>query len=154
MEDPMPLLGVDLLGQLHRALHVGKQDADLLALALERRLALEDLLGQVLGGVVAGVALRCRCGRVTWSGSWACPRQDMLFLNRNALDLDELVDQLFERIIIERELSLQRLHRDPSNLLQMASDLPHGLEEAHGDTPSSASSFASRCACPVAPISV
>ena len=64
VEDPVPLLGVDLLGQLHRALHVGEEHGDLLALALEGGLALEDLVGEVLGGVVAGGAVRRRrrCG--------------------------------------------------------------------------------------------
>ena len=33
-----PLLGVELLGQLHRALHVGEEDGHLLALAFDGRL--------------------------------------------------------------------------------------------------------------------
>jgi hypothetical protein len=37
--------------QLHRALEVGEEDRDLLALTLERRFGRQDLLGQVLGGV-------------------------------------------------------------------------------------------------------
>ena len=36
VEDGVPGLGVDAPGQLHRALHVGEQHRDLLALALER----------------------------------------------------------------------------------------------------------------------
>ena len=39
LEDRVPLLGVDLLGELHRALHVGEEHRHLLALALERRRA-------------------------------------------------------------------------------------------------------------------
>ena len=35
VEDRVPRLGVDLLGQLHRPLHVGEQHGHLLALALE-----------------------------------------------------------------------------------------------------------------------
>ncbi len=57
VEDPVPLLGVDLLGQLHRALDVGEEHRHLLALALQGGLGLEDLVGQVLRGVVAGLAL-------------------------------------------------------------------------------------------------
>jgi hypothetical protein len=45
VQDPVPLLGVHLLGQLHRALHVGEENGDLLALALQGGLALEDLVG-------------------------------------------------------------------------------------------------------------
>jgi hypothetical protein len=37
--------------QLHRALEVGEEDRDLLALTLERRFGRQNLLGQVLGGV-------------------------------------------------------------------------------------------------------
>ncbi len=62
IEDPVPLLGVDLLGQLHRALDVGEEHRHLLALALQGRLALEDLVGQVLRGVVAGLTIECRGG--------------------------------------------------------------------------------------------
>jgi hypothetical protein len=63
IEDPVPLLRVELAGQLHRPLHVGKQHRDLLALAFERRLRLEDPVGEVLRGVGAGVALGRRRGR-------------------------------------------------------------------------------------------
>jgi hypothetical protein len=34
--DLVPLFGVDLLGEVHRALHVGEEDGDLLSLAFER----------------------------------------------------------------------------------------------------------------------
>jgi hypothetical protein len=63
VEDAVPLLGVDLLGQLQRALDVGKQDGHLLALALQGGLALEDPVGEVFGGVVAGDAVGRRPGR-------------------------------------------------------------------------------------------
>ena len=42
-------LGVALLGELHRPLHVGEQHRHLLALALQGPAAGADLLGQVLG---------------------------------------------------------------------------------------------------------
>ena len=45
------LLGVAVGEQLHRALQVGEEHRDLLALALERGLRGEDLLGEVLGRV-------------------------------------------------------------------------------------------------------
>jgi len=50
----VPLLGVDLLGQLHGSLHVGEEHRDLLALTFECGLGLEDLVGQMLGGVERG----------------------------------------------------------------------------------------------------
>jgi hypothetical protein len=57
LQDGVPLLGIELLGELHGALHVRKQDGHLLAFAFEGGLRLEDLLGEVLGRVVARSAL-------------------------------------------------------------------------------------------------
>jgi hypothetical protein len=54
VENRVPLLGVDRLGQFHRASDVREEHGHLLALALEGVLALEDLVGQVLRGVVTG----------------------------------------------------------------------------------------------------
>ena len=51
VEDLARLLGVAVGEQLHRALEVGEEDRDLLALAFQRGLGGEDLLGEVLGGV-------------------------------------------------------------------------------------------------------
>src|SRR5437016_5363454 len=51
VDDPVPLLGIELLGELHRALHVGEEHGHLLALAFERAAGAEYLLGQVLRGV-------------------------------------------------------------------------------------------------------
>jgi hypothetical protein len=48
------LLGVTVGEQLHRALEVGEEDRDLLALALESGLGGEDLLGEVPGRVGLG----------------------------------------------------------------------------------------------------
>jgi hypothetical protein len=45
------LLRVAVSQQLHRALHVGEENGDLLALALERGLRREDPLGEMLGRV-------------------------------------------------------------------------------------------------------
>ena len=44
---------VELRGELHRSLDVGKQHADLLAFALQRGARLQDALAQVARGVVA-----------------------------------------------------------------------------------------------------
>ena len=48
------LLRIAVGEQLHRALEVGEEDGDLLALALQGGLRGEDLLGEVLGGVGIG----------------------------------------------------------------------------------------------------
>jgi hypothetical protein len=60
VEDLVPLLRVELLGQLHRPLHVGEEDRHLLSLTLEGGLRLQDLIGEVLRGVGARRARRRR----------------------------------------------------------------------------------------------
>ena len=57
VEELPRLLGIAVGEQLHRALEVGEQHRDLLALALQGALGGEDLLGEVLGRV-AGRAQR------------------------------------------------------------------------------------------------
>ncbi len=52
------LLRITVGEQLHRALEVGEEHSDLLALAFEGRAGGEDFLGQMLGGVGVGGASR------------------------------------------------------------------------------------------------
>ena len=54
VENPSCLLGVAVGEQLHRALHVGEEHGDALALAFEGDLRREDLLGEVLRDVRPG----------------------------------------------------------------------------------------------------
>ena len=56
VEELAGLLGVAVGEQLHRALEVGEEHGDLLALAFEGALRGEDLLGEVLRGVGLGAA--------------------------------------------------------------------------------------------------
>ena len=56
LHDLRPRLGVELLRQVHRALHVDEEDDDLLALALDRGFRPADLLGEERH-------MRCRCSR-------------------------------------------------------------------------------------------
>jgi hypothetical protein len=60
IHDPVPLFGIHLLAEIHRALHVGEEYGDLFALAFEGATRGEDLLGQMVRRVRAGVALCCR----------------------------------------------------------------------------------------------
>src|SRR5437773_4830320 len=55
IEEAMPLLGIDALGELHRARDISEEDGDRLALALERALGGEDLLDEVARRVGAGL---------------------------------------------------------------------------------------------------
>ena len=45
----VPLFGIELLGQIHRPLHVGEEHGHLLPLAFESAAGGEDLLGEVRG---------------------------------------------------------------------------------------------------------
>ena len=123
------------LGQLHRALDVGEEHAHLLALALERRLALEDLLGQVVGRVVAGVALgdeSLRGGRER---------------------LRALVAELLPRRVLDSAGGAEG--RASQRLRALAAELgPIGILASAGRTVHDSISRASRSAWPVAPISV
>src|SRR5262245_11703266 len=47
----VPLLGIELFGEVHRPLHVGEEDCHLLPLALESGARRENLLGEVLWSV-------------------------------------------------------------------------------------------------------
>ncbi len=57
LQDAVPLFGIELRGELHRALHVGEHHRHLLALSLERRLALQDLLREMPRRIVGGRSL-------------------------------------------------------------------------------------------------
>jgi hypothetical protein len=50
--------GINTLGQIHRPLHVGEEYSHLLSLALQGGARSQDLLGEVLRGVRARLALR------------------------------------------------------------------------------------------------
>jgi hypothetical protein len=63
IEEVARLFGVAIGEQLHRALEVGEQHGDLLALALEGALRSQDLLGEMARGIGRGsgdTGSRCR----------------------------------------------------------------------------------------------
>ena len=51
LHDPVPVLGIDRLREIHRALEVGEENGHLLALAFQRASRRQDLLGEVLRGI-------------------------------------------------------------------------------------------------------
>ena len=55
IHDLVPFLGIDLLGEVHRSLHVSEENGNLLALAFERAARSEYFVGQVLRGVRARI---------------------------------------------------------------------------------------------------
>jgi hypothetical protein len=55
IHDPVPLFGIDLLGEAHRTLHVAKEHRHLFPLPFESATGGQDLLGKVLRGVGARI---------------------------------------------------------------------------------------------------
>ncbi len=53
LHDGAPLLGVELLGEVHRPLHVGEEHADLFAFAFENAFRFEDFFGEMLRSEVS-----------------------------------------------------------------------------------------------------
>jgi len=49
LDDTKPLLGIEPFREVHRALDIGEQDGDVLALAFQRGTCLANLVGEVLG---------------------------------------------------------------------------------------------------------
>jgi hypothetical protein len=62
LEDAMPRLGIELLGELRRALHVGEEHGDLLALAFERSATAPTEAGAGRGGRAARAARAFEAG--------------------------------------------------------------------------------------------
>ena len=64
LDDAKPLSGIEPFGEVHRALDIGEQDGDVLALAFQRRPRLADLVGEVFGrqrrARTRGKVVRCR----------------------------------------------------------------------------------------------
>src|SRR5262245_12400137 len=73
------VLGIAIGEQLQRALEVGEEHRDLLALAFEGRLGGEDLFGEVLGGVALGRAVSGAGGGGFWGerGRMSAPRTEL-----------------------------------------------------------------------------
>jgi hypothetical protein len=61
IHDRMSLFGIDLVGEVHRAFHVGEEHRHLFPLAFEGAARGEDLLGEVLRGI--GARIGCRWAR-------------------------------------------------------------------------------------------
>src|SRR5262245_29374284 len=132
VHDPVPFLRVDLFGEIHRALHVGEENRDLLTLAFEGTAGGEDLFGEVLWSVRAGGA-RGRRDTGGKSGASLCmrPYVDLALHDGDALDLHQLLAELNERLRIERELSAQGAQGYAPMALEKPACALNCLEEAH-----------------------
>ena len=135
VEDAVPLFGVYLLGQLHRAFHIREQHRHVLALALERRARGQDLVGQVLGGVgqpaVASVArgVLGECGYR--ARNRARPDERATLAACGTLDIDQLFDDFREVLALESKLAAECALRNATVLFEKLARAPHVVEEAH-----------------------
>jgi hypothetical protein len=114
-----PLLRVELLGQLHRSFHVREEHRHLLALALERGLRLQDLVGEMLRGVVAGRALgraralpsgsrsRFAAHRADPIAVRGDPREDPPLERRHLLHVHQLLDECLGLVVVQLEFDPQ-----------------------------------------------
>jgi hypothetical protein len=130
VEDAVPLLRIDLLRELDRALHVREQHRHLLALAFERAARGQDLVGQVRGGVVARGAFglpRLGGSRRHTGGRGECAPVP----HGHPLDLHQLLDQLVEGVVAEVELALESAEGDAPVAFEKRSSLLDGLQKAH-----------------------
>src|SRR5262245_32208471 len=108
----------------------------------------------MLRGVRAGVAfvgrwwrLRLRAARCGVSR----PCERVLFSPCYAQNIDQLLDDLLQRVVVQLELSPQHPQGQTTVLLEVTPYLTDDVEKVH--RADSASSGAMRSACPVAPIS-
>ena len=79
------------------------------------------------------------------------PRERVLFSPCYALNVDQLLDDLLQRSVVQLELPPQHPQGQAAVLLEVTPHLTDDVEEIH--PADSASSGAMRSACPVAPIS-
>jgi hypothetical protein len=133
LEDAVPGLGVELAGQLHRAREVGEEHGHLLALAFECGAGPEDLVAEMLRRVVSRVArlcgLGCRRGR---GGRRGTRRHEHVALaRRDALHVDELLDECLHSVFVEIELEAQRAQRHAVVLLEVGPGPVDRFEKAH-----------------------
>jgi hypothetical protein len=69
----VPFFRIHLLGEVHGPLHVREEDRHLLALPFQSAARRQDLLGEVLRGVGAGIPFAC------FPGCLICKRRPTLF---------------------------------------------------------------------------
>jgi len=90
-------------------------------------------------------------GRVGRSGvSRLYPRKQIILARGDLLDVNELLDEFFERLVVELVLPFQHTQRDAAVLFEVATHLADDIQEIRRHD---RSSCASRSTCAVAPIS-
>ena len=111
IEDLARLLGIAVGEQFHRALEVGEQDRDLLALALQGTAGRQNLLGQIGGRVgQRGLGLHQHGSgvRVFNRHCVTRPDQDIApLIHGEALALDEFILQIVQGRVVELKLPLE-----------------------------------------------
>jgi hypothetical protein len=138
------LLWIETLNELGRALEVGKQHRDLLALAFQGAARRENLLCEI----GRGVGEWCRRWCFSWRGGPWCTRPDedtVRLIDREALALNELVFERFQMRVIELKLQLEGPIRQAAPLAQEGNRLIHHRDKVH--RVSSLSRARPPCAC-------
>jgi hypothetical protein len=94
----------------------------LAALAVGGRCRVRPSIGSLDRRVLVVLNIRRRCPD---------PGERLAVARNNVLDVDQLLDQLFKRVTVERELAAQGAQRDASMFLEVRLGLTDRLEEAH-----------------------
>ena len=135
VHDGADVFGVELFRHRREARYVREQDRHLPALAFEGGLRVQNSVGEVLGfergRVRAGRALRPRLARRRGCG----PGERVVLAYGHALVVDKLLDDLRERVVVERELSLEHPVGQAAALFEVPPHLVDDLEQAHIDPP-------------------
>ena len=145
VHDGADVFGVELFRHRREARHVREQDRHLLALAFEGGLRVQNSVGEVLGR--GRRPLRPRLARRRGCG----PGERLVLAYGHVLVVDKLLDDLRERVVVERELSPEPQVGQAAALFEVPPHLADNLEQAHAEH--SCHCAASRAACPGAPIS-
>ena len=126
--------------QFRRALEVGKEHRDLLALPFQGGTGRQDFLGEMRGGVGQRPDVRWACPDRRRCGGWrrrcrhvAGPDQDVaILINGHLLGLDEFVLEIIEGVIVQLELPLERAIGHPAATLEHGQGLVENLLKGHG----------------------
>ena len=108
VQDGPGLFRVEVADQLRRALEVGKQHRDLLALPFKRGLGGEDFFGEIRGCIGEGFTRGLRC---EWRGSASASRpheHGARLVHRDLMHLNEFRLERFQGMVIQVELQPER----------------------------------------------
>ena len=136
VEELPGLLGVAVGQQLHRALQIGEQDRDLLALAFQGAFGGQDLLGEMARGVgewgprlVYGRGRSWRRGRTGFAGP---DQATAVVIDHVGVCVENFVLERLQVVVVQTELQLEGAIGHAASALEHRHCLIEHLLEGHG----------------------